>query len=83
MRADSPRCHHTLPLHTVHRVLPHGHNQHDCKQQRYTYTNAYEEDANAEETRVFIPAYERKAQKGHNGPRSQIGVYNEVSRGVE
>lgn len=53
MRADSPRCHHTLPLHTVHRVLPHGHNQHDYKQQGYTYTNPYE-GTRTQRKRVYL-----------------------------
>lgn len=79
MRPDSPRRCHTVPLHTVHRVP-------DQHERVLTPTRAQIRDhrrTSDEETRVFIPVYARKAQKGHNGPRSQIGVYNEVSRGVE
>ena len=68
MRSDSPRCYHALDAATVHT---------ETQTHTHTYTDS---KGNA---CIYSGVHARKAQKGHNGPRSQIGVYNEVNRGME
>lgn len=70
MRFDSPRCYHALDAACV---LPRL-----CTQ-KHTHTHR-DSKGNA---CIYSGVHARKAQKGHNGPRSQIGVYNEVNRGME
>lgn len=69
MRSDSPRCCRCV----LPRLCTHIHTHRHTRARRDSKGNAC----------IYSGVRARKAQKGHNGPRSQIGVYNEVNRGME
>lgn len=77
MRSDSPR---PCPTHT------HTHTLYPCVPflrtvflRLHTHRRATIHEPWRKRVYLFL-CDARKAQKGHNGPHSQIGVYNEVSR---